>query len=110
MPFTSFSRLRASCDSRPRPGVNGRALPAFSPRRTPRTPSTPGASRSYWFSWIAIVTGNLLHDNFLPESLRGTPAAAQPYLIARDTFVQRLYAEHAGYWQSNGDGIDLFTR
>jgi glyoxylase-like metal-dependent hydrolase (beta-lactamase superfamily II) len=51
-----------------------------------------------------------LHDNFLPESLRAAPAAVQPYLVTRDTFVQRLYTEHAGYWQSNGDGIDAFTR
>ena len=53
---------------------------------------------------------HLLHDDFLPTSLRATPAAVQPYLIARDTFLQRLYTEHAGYWQSNGDGLDAFTR
>ncbi len=53
---------------------------------------------------------DVLHDDFLPESLRATPAAVQPYLVARDTFVQRLYTEHAGYWQANGDGIDSFTR
>jgi len=52
----------------------------------------------------------LLNDDFLPEALRSAPAAVQPYLVARDTFLQRLYAEHAGYWQANGDGIDLFTR
>jgi len=34
----------------------------------------------------------------------------QPYLVTRDTFVQRLYTEQAGYWQANGDGIDAFTR
>jgi hypothetical protein len=33
-----------------------------------------------------------------------------PYLVARDTFVQRLYAEHAGYWQANGEGVENFTR
>ena len=45
------------------------------------------------------------------ESLRAAKRLpCQPYLVARDTFVQRLYAEHAGYWQSNGDGIDIFTR
>ncbi len=33
-----------------------------------------------------------------------------PYLIARDTLVQRLYAEHAGYWQANGEGVENFTR
>jgi glyoxylase-like metal-dependent hydrolase (beta-lactamase superfamily II) len=53
---------------------------------------------------------DVLHDNFLPDSLRATPAAVQPYLVARDTFVQRLYTQHAGYWQSNGEGIDAFTR
>ncbi len=53
---------------------------------------------------------DVLHDDFLPDSLRDAPDAVQPYLIARDTFVQRLYTEHAGYWQSNGDGIDAFTR
>jgi hypothetical protein len=50
------------------------------------------------------------HDNFMPDSLRTTPAALQPYLVARDTFVQRLYTPHAGYWQANGEGIDAFTR
>ena len=53
---------------------------------------------------------DLLHDDFLPASLRAAPAAVQPYLVARDTFVQRLYTEQAGYWQANGDGIDAFTR
>jgi glyoxylase-like metal-dependent hydrolase (beta-lactamase superfamily II) len=52
----------------------------------------------------------VLHDNFIPASLRQTPKAVLPYLIARDTFVQRLYAEHAGYWQANGEGIENFTR
>jgi glyoxylase-like metal-dependent hydrolase (beta-lactamase superfamily II) len=53
---------------------------------------------------------DVLHDDFLPDSLRDAPAAVQPYLFARDTFVQRLYTEHAGYWQSNGEGMDAFTR
>jgi glyoxylase-like metal-dependent hydrolase (beta-lactamase superfamily II) len=52
----------------------------------------------------------LLHESFVPDSLRSAPAAVQPYLVVRDTFLQRLYAEHAGYWQANGDGIDSFTR
>jgi glyoxylase-like metal-dependent hydrolase (beta-lactamase superfamily II) len=53
---------------------------------------------------------DVLHDDFLPDSLAAAPAAVQPYLVARDTFVQRLYTRHAGYWQSNGDGIDVFAR
>jgi glyoxylase-like metal-dependent hydrolase (beta-lactamase superfamily II) len=51
-----------------------------------------------------------LHDGFVPPNLRGAPRAALPFLIARDTFVQRTYAVEAGYWQSNGEGIDHFTR
>jgi hypothetical protein len=53
---------------------------------------------------------DVLHDGFLPESLRKAPRAALPFVIARDTFVQRTYAVEAGYWQSNGEGIDQFTR
>jgi glyoxylase-like metal-dependent hydrolase (beta-lactamase superfamily II) len=53
---------------------------------------------------------DVLDDNLLPAALRSAPAAVQPYLVLRDTFVQRLYAEHAGYWQANGDGMDHFTR
>jgi len=53
---------------------------------------------------------DVLHDDFLPASLRDAPGAVQPFLVTRDTFVQRLYAVHAGYWQSNGDGLDAFTR
>ena len=67
-------------------------------------------ARSLAAARAARPLADLLHDDFLPASLRAAPAAVQPYLIARDTFVQRLYTEHAGYWQANGDGIDAFTR
>jgi glyoxylase-like metal-dependent hydrolase (beta-lactamase superfamily II) len=53
---------------------------------------------------------DVLHDDFLPGSLRATPAAVQPYLVVRDMFVQRVYSEHGGQWQVNGDGMDHFTR
>jgi glyoxylase-like metal-dependent hydrolase (beta-lactamase superfamily II) len=61
-------------------------------------------------AYAARPLADVLHDNFLPESLHATPAAVQPYLIARDTFIQRVYATHAGYWQANGEGIESFTR
>ena len=67
-------------------------------------------ARSLAAARAARPLADLLHDDFLPASLRAAPAAVQPYLITRDTFVQRLYTEHAGYWQANGDGIDAFTR
>jgi len=66
--------------------------------------------RSLHAAYAARPLAELLHDNFIPSSLRDAPRAVMPYLIARDTFVQRLYAEHAGYWQANGEGIENFTR
>jgi glyoxylase-like metal-dependent hydrolase (beta-lactamase superfamily II) len=66
--------------------------------------------RSLAAAYAAHPLAEFLHDNFIPPSLRDTPKAVLPYLVARDTFVQRLYAEHAGYWQANGEGIENFTR
>ena len=66
--------------------------------------------RSLQAAHAARPLAELLHDNFIPSSLRDAPKAALPYLVTRDTFVQRLYAEHAGYWQANGEGIENFTR
>jgi len=66
--------------------------------------------RSLDAAHAARPLAELLHDNFIPASLRDTPKAVLPYLIARDTFVQRLYTEHAGYWQANGEGVENFTR
>jgi glyoxylase-like metal-dependent hydrolase (beta-lactamase superfamily II) len=59
---------------------------------------------------VARPLSEVLHDNFLPETLRGAPKAVAPYLVTRDQFVQRVYAKHAGYWRSNGEGMDHFTR
>lgn len=53
---------------------------------------------------------DLLHDDFVPASLRATPAAVQPYLLIRDNLIQRVYNEQAGTWQANGDGMDHHTR
>jgi glyoxylase-like metal-dependent hydrolase (beta-lactamase superfamily II) len=53
---------------------------------------------------------DVLHDGFLPPSLRTAPKAAAPFVVMRDTFIQRLYQEHVGYWQADGTGIDHFTR
>jgi hypothetical protein len=29
-----------------------------------------------------------------------------PYLVIRDHFVQRLYHQHSGYWQPDGQGLE----
>jgi glyoxylase-like metal-dependent hydrolase (beta-lactamase superfamily II) len=42
----------------------------------------------------------------LPEVLRDHPAAVGPYLAAREHFVQRLYHQHSGYWQPDGQGLE----
>lgn len=47
-----------------------------------------------------------LHDSFVPASLRDSPAAAMPFAVTRDTFIQRTYRERSGYWSSDGTGID----
>lgn len=49
-------------------------------------------------------------EKFTPAALRNAPKAVLPYLIVRDTFVQRVYANHAGYWRADGEGMDHFTR
>ena len=48
----------------------------------------------------------LLKASVLPEILRQHPAAVGPYLVIRDHFVQRLYHQHSGYWQPDGQGLE----
>lgn len=51
------------------------------------------------------LTG-LLDLKVLPDSLRGHPAAVPGYLVMRDHFLQRLYHQHVGYWQSDAQGLE----
>jgi len=53
---------------------------------------------------------DMLHENYLPASLRESPKAVLPYLIVRDHFLQRLQRQNAGYWQADGDGMEPLTR
>ena len=46
----------------------------------------------------------LLNASVLPDVLREHPTAVAPYLVIRDHFVQRLYLQHSGYWQPDGQG------
>jgi len=48
----------------------------------------------------------LLKASILPEMLHEHPAAVGPYLVIRDHFVQRLYHQHSGYWQPEGQGLE----
>ena len=49
---------------------------------------------------------DLLAANLLPEVLRDHPVAVGPYLAIRDHFLQRLYHQHTGYWQADGEGLE----
>ncbi|MBO0838541.1 MAG: hypothetical protein J2P28_23925, partial [Actinobacteria bacterium] len=49
---------------------------------------------------------DVLDANLLPETLHQHPAAVVPFLVIRDHFVQRLYQQHAGYWQPDGSGLE----
>jgi glyoxylase-like metal-dependent hydrolase (beta-lactamase superfamily II) len=48
----------------------------------------------------------LLDASYLPDLLREHPAAVGPYLAIRDHFIQRLYHQHTGYWQADGQGME----
>jgi glyoxylase-like metal-dependent hydrolase (beta-lactamase superfamily II) len=49
---------------------------------------------------------SLLDANYLPDVLRGQPAAVVPYLAIRDHFLQRLHHLRSGYWQADGQGLE----
>jgi glyoxylase-like metal-dependent hydrolase (beta-lactamase superfamily II) len=49
---------------------------------------------------------HLLDIGYLPALLRDHPAAVVPYLVTRDNFIARLYHQHTGYWQPDGQGLD----
>jgi glyoxylase-like metal-dependent hydrolase (beta-lactamase superfamily II) len=51
------------------------------------------------------LTG-VLDAGVLPETLREHPAAVGPYVAIREHFVQRLYQQHSGYWQPDGQGLE----
>jgi glyoxylase-like metal-dependent hydrolase (beta-lactamase superfamily II) len=42
----------------------------------------------------------------LPDALREHPVAVVPYLAIGEHFVQRLYQQHSGYWQPDGQGLE----
>jgi alkyl sulfatase BDS1-like metallo-beta-lactamase superfamily hydrolase len=48
----------------------------------------------------------VLGSSVLPEALREYPVAVGPYLAIWEHFVQRLYQQHVGYWQPDGQGLE----
>ena len=52
---------------------------------------------------------DILAEASLPAVLRDHPTAVVPYLVIRDHFTQRLYHQHTGYWQPDGNGLEPAT-
>jgi glyoxylase-like metal-dependent hydrolase (beta-lactamase superfamily II) len=52
----------------------------------------------------------LLERNQMPDSLAAHPDAVLPFLLMRENLVKRLYAQHTGYWKSDGEGVDVVSR
>ncbi len=52
---------------------------------------------------------DILHDNYLPDVLREHPAAVNPYLVMRENVIQRMYRQRTGYWQPDGEGVDVIA-
>jgi glyoxylase-like metal-dependent hydrolase (beta-lactamase superfamily II) len=48
----------------------------------------------------------VLDASQLPAALREHPVAVIPYLAISEHFVQRLYQQHSGYWQPDGQGLE----
>jgi glyoxylase-like metal-dependent hydrolase (beta-lactamase superfamily II) len=56
-------------------------------------------------SRAALQQANLIP----PGLLAGNPAAQQPYLVLRENVINRIYDQHAGYWQPDLQGIDYIS-
>jgi hypothetical protein len=50
----------------------------------------------------------ILRRNVLPEVLRSNPVAVMPFLLSRENFVKRVHHQRSGYWQPDGEGIEVF--
>jgi glyoxylase-like metal-dependent hydrolase (beta-lactamase superfamily II) len=51
----------------------------------------------------------ILRLNHLPDVLRDHPASVMPYLVTRDSLIQRVHRQRTGYWHHQGEGIERFA-
>ncbi len=56
-----------------------------------------------------LTLTEILQLNHLPQVLKDHPAAAIPYLVTRDHFIQRVHRQQTGYWHPRGDGVEHFA-
>ncbi|HSB19616.1 MAG TPA: MBL fold metallo-hydrolase [Anaeromyxobacteraceae bacterium] len=52
---------------------------------------------------------SILDENLLPSVLRAHPEAVMPYLLMRDAFVTRMQRQRTGYWQPDGQGMEIVS-
>jgi glyoxylase-like metal-dependent hydrolase (beta-lactamase superfamily II) len=58
----------------------------------------------------ARTLSETLSQAVLPESLAARPDAVVPFLLMRDNVIARLYEQRTGYWKSDGEGMEVYTR
>ncbi len=54
-----------------------------------------------------LPISEILRVTLLPEALAEFPKAATAATVTRATFVQRLHRQRTGYWQPDGEGIEV---
>ncbi len=52
----------------------------------------------------------VIAKNIIPDPLRAAPAAALPYIVMRNHFIQRTFRQVQGYWGGEGAGLAPQTR
>jgi glyoxylase-like metal-dependent hydrolase (beta-lactamase superfamily II) len=50
-----------------------------------------------------------LADDPMPDVLADYPEAVLPFTIIREGFVKRMYAQRTGYWQPDGQGLEVHS-
>lgn len=62
----------------------------------------------------ALRQGRPLSDalgaNLMPACLARHPDAVLPFVLMRENLVKRMYQQRTGYWQTDGEGIEVFSR
>jgi glyoxylase-like metal-dependent hydrolase (beta-lactamase superfamily II) len=51
----------------------------------------------------------MLRRNLLPRELEPHPDAVLPFLLMRDNFIKRMYAQRTGYWKADGEGMESLS-
>ena len=51
-----------------------------------------------------------LAEALLPERLKDSPDAVVPFLLMRDNLISRVYQQRTGYWKTDGEGLEVYTR